>query len=74
MAIFHETLTIEKALSNSGHSFALCTCRLTNRRLLYSRWNIAINIYGCNMDEKQWESPEEWKAERFLDKEYDLID
>lgn len=35
---------------------------------------IAINIYGCNMDKKQWEDPEEWKPERFLDKGYDPVD
>jgi ent-kaurene oxidase len=41
-------------------------------------WNIvaqiAINIYGCNMDKKQWENPEEWKPERFLDEKYDSAD
>uniref|UniRef100_A0A5B6ZUZ9 ent-kaurene monooxygenase n=1 Tax=Davidia involucrata TaxID=16924 RepID=A0A5B6ZUZ9_DAVIN len=35
---------------------------------------IAINIYGCNMDKKQWENPEEWKPERFLDEKYDSMD
>ncbi|KAM7280600.1 hypothetical protein ACFE04_007734 [Oxalis oulophora] len=35
---------------------------------------IAINIYGCNMDKNQWESPEEWKPERFLDEKYDVSD
>ncbi|KAM0972992.1 hypothetical protein ACFX13_016641 [Malus domestica] len=35
---------------------------------------IAINIYGCNMDKNQWESPEEWKPERFLEPKYDPID
>lgn len=28
---------------------------------------IAINIYGCNMDKNVWEDPEQWKPERFLD-------
>ncbi|XP_047329123.1 ent-kaurene oxidase-like [Impatiens glandulifera] len=28
---------------------------------------IAINLYGCNMDEKQWVKPEEWMPERFLE-------
>nr|XP_023921304.1 ent-kaurene oxidase, chloroplastic-like [Quercus suber]POE99260.1 ent-kaurene oxidase, chloroplastic [Quercus suber] len=35
---------------------------------------IAVNIYGCNMDKNQWETPEEWKPERFLDKKYDPMD
>ncbi|XP_026398259.1 ent-kaurene oxidase, chloroplastic-like [Papaver somniferum] len=35
---------------------------------------IALNIYGCNMDKKQWDSPEEWNPERFLDIKYDPMD
>ena len=35
---------------------------------------IAINIYGCNMDENQWEHPEKWHPERFLDAKYDSMD
>ncbi|KAI3879039.1 hypothetical protein MKX03_019396 [Papaver bracteatum] len=35
---------------------------------------IAINIYGCNMDKNQWDSPEEWKPERFQDSKHDPKD
>ncbi|XP_025646306.1 ent-kaurene oxidase [Arachis hypogaea] len=36
---------------------------------------IAINIYGCNMDEEVWENPEQWMPERFLDDEkYESMD
>ncbi|KAL7175533.1 hypothetical protein ACSBR2_029185 [Camellia fascicularis] len=35
---------------------------------------IAVNIYGCNMDEKQWENPEDFNPERFLDKKSDVMD
>ncbi|KAL1212689.1 Ent-kaurene oxidase [Cardamine amara subsp. amara] len=36
---------------------------------------IAINIYGCNMDKKRWERPEEWWPERFMeDGKYELSD
>ncbi|KAG5542225.1 hypothetical protein RHGRI_021928 [Rhododendron griersonianum] len=35
---------------------------------------IDINFYGCNMDENQWEKPEEWNPDRFLDKKYDRND
>ncbi|KAH1144781.1 hypothetical protein GYH30_040893 [Glycine max] len=35
---------------------------------------IAINIYGCNMDSNRWENPYEWMPERFLDEKYDPVD
>jgi ent-kaurene oxidase len=35
---------------------------------------ISINIYGCNMDKNRWESPEEWKPERFVDENYEVSD
>ncbi|KAJ7958100.1 Cytochrome P450 [Quillaja saponaria] len=35
---------------------------------------IAINLYGCNMDKNKWENPQEWKPERFLDDKYNTAD
>ncbi|CAN6329009.1 unnamed protein product [Urochloa humidicola] len=28
---------------------------------------VVINLYGCNMNKNDWDEPEEWKPERFLD-------
>ncbi|RZC47573.1 hypothetical protein C5167_040529 [Papaver somniferum] len=35
---------------------------------------VAVNFYGCNMNKKQWDSPEQWKPKRFLDSNHDLRD
>ncbi|KAK7349088.1 hypothetical protein VNO77_06170 [Canavalia gladiata] len=35
---------------------------------------VAINIYGCNMDKSHWEDPHKWMPERFLDEKYDPMD
>ncbi|GAA0154336.1 oxidase [Lithospermum erythrorhizon] len=35
---------------------------------------IAINIYGCNMDKNVYEKPEEWMPERFLDRKYESME
>ncbi|CAA0819648.1 Ent-kaurene oxidase- chloroplastic [Striga hermonthica] len=35
---------------------------------------IAVNIYGCNMDKNVWENPECWNPERFLDEKYEMMD
>ncbi|KAI3821104.1 hypothetical protein L1987_08661 [Smallanthus sonchifolius] len=34
---------------------------------------LAVNIYGCNMEKTVWENPEEWNPERFM-KENETID
>lgn len=35
---------------------------------------IIINLYGCNRDKNQWENPDEWIPERFLDNKYEPHD
>ncbi|XP_021725180.1 ent-kaurene oxidase, chloroplastic-like isoform X1 [Chenopodium quinoa] len=35
---------------------------------------IIVNLYGCNRDKNQWENPDEWIPERFLDDKYDPHD
>nr|AUZ98413.1 ent-kaurene oxidase [Trachyspermum ammi] len=35
---------------------------------------IAINIYGCNMDKNVWENPDQWNPERFLEEKSDNMD
>ncbi|KAK1395707.1 Ent-kaurene oxidase, chloroplastic [Heracleum sosnowskyi] len=35
---------------------------------------IAINIYGCNMDKNVWENPEQWNPERFMNENSDPMD
>ncbi|KAG1330162.1 Ent-kaurene oxidase, chloroplastic [Cocos nucifera] len=35
---------------------------------------IAINLYLCNIDKKDWDEPEEWKPERFLGSNFERMD
>uniref|UniRef100_A0A0D9WRD2 Ent-kaurene oxidase n=1 Tax=Leersia perrieri TaxID=77586 RepID=A0A0D9WRD2_9ORYZ len=34
--------------------------------------DMIVNVYACNMNEKEWDSPEEWLPERFLDGSFQL--
>ncbi|XP_020088879.1 ent-kaurene oxidase 2-like isoform X1 [Ananas comosus] len=35
---------------------------------------IAINLYACNMNVKDWERPDEWMPERFLTSKFEISD
>ncbi|XP_008793238.1 ent-kaurene oxidase 2-like [Phoenix dactylifera] len=35
---------------------------------------IAINLYACNMNRKDWDEPKEWKPERFLGGNFEPMD
>ncbi|KAH0990385.1 hypothetical protein GBA52_001868 [Prunus armeniaca] len=68
-AVFHESLR-----KHSPASVALLRYAHEDTQLggyyIPAGTEIALNIYGCNRDKNEWESPEEWKPERFLlDKE-----
>ncbi|XP_062022226.1 ent-kaurene oxidase, chloroplastic [Rosa rugosa] len=72
-AVFHETLRKHSPVALVPLRYAHEDTQLGGY-YIPAGTEIAINIYGCNMDKHQWESPEEWKPERFLDPKYDPMD
>ncbi|KAI5353969.1 hypothetical protein L3X38_006863 [Prunus dulcis] len=68
-AVFHETLRKQSPASVALLRYAHEDTQLGGY-YIPAGTEIALNIYGCNRDKNKWESPEEWKPERFLlDKE-----
>ncbi|KAE8659072.1 Ent-kaurene oxidase [Hibiscus syriacus] len=72
-AVFHETLR--------KHSPApLVTLRYVHEDTQIGGYHIpagseiAINIYGCNMDKNHWDNPEEWNPERFISDKNEPLD
>nr|AAR18407.2 ent-kaurene oxidase [Fragaria grandiflora] len=72
-AVFHETLRKHSPAALVPLRYAHEDTQLGGY-YIPAGTEIAINIYGCNMNKHQWESPDEWKPERFLDPKYDPMD
>ncbi|KAK7270607.1 hypothetical protein RJT34_25903 [Clitoria ternatea] len=73
LAAFHETLRKHSPAPIVPLRYVHEDTQLGGYHIPAGR-EIAINIYGCNMDSKQWENPYEWIPERFLDEKYDPMD
>ncbi|XP_026445293.1 ent-kaurene oxidase, chloroplastic-like [Papaver somniferum] len=72
-AVFHETLRRHPPFPVSPLRYVHEDTQLGGYDIPAGT-EIAINLYGCNMDKRQWDSPEKWKPERFLDSKYDPND
>ncbi|KAM7518290.1 hypothetical protein LguiB_017252 [Lonicera macranthoides] len=72
-AVFHETLRIHSPVPIIPLRYVHEDTQIGGYHVPAGS-EIAINIYGCNMDNKVWEDPDEWKPERFLEKKNDAMD
>ncbi|KAF7010663.1 hypothetical protein CFC21_025054 [Triticum aestivum] len=72
-AVFHETLRLHSPVPLVPPRFVHETTKLAGYDVPAGT-EIIINLYGCNMNEKDWEKPEEWRPERFLDPRFDSAD
>ncbi|RDX78549.1 Ent-kaurene oxidase, chloroplastic, partial [Mucuna pruriens] len=72
-AVFHETLRKHSPAPIVPLRYAQEDTELGGYHIPAGS-QIAINIYGCNMDKNEWESPQQWMPERFLDEKYEHAD
>ncbi|XP_068652013.1 ent-kaurene oxidase 2-like [Aristolochia californica] len=72
-AIFHETLRKHSPVPIIPPRYVHEDTQLGGYKIPAGT-EIAINIYGCNMDKKEWDHPEEWKPERFVEKPNETMD
>ncbi|GKE91508.1 Ent-kaurene oxidase, chloroplastic-like protein, partial [Tanacetum coccineum] len=64
-AVFHETLQKHSPVSIIPLRYVHENTELGGYHVPAGT-QVAINIYGCNMDRETWENPEDWNPERFL--------
>ncbi|KAK2969389.1 hypothetical protein RJ640_020332 [Escallonia rubra] len=72
-AVFHETLRYHSPVPIIPLRYAHEKTQLGGY-LIPAGTEIAINLYGCNMEKEVWENPEEWNPERFLSENNDPVD
>ncbi|XP_062178893.1 ent-kaurene oxidase 2 isoform X2 [Phragmites australis] len=72
-AVFHETLRFHSPVP-------LVPPRFVHENTTLGGYDVPagtemiINLYGCNMNKNDWDEPEKWKPERFLDGRFEAAD
>ncbi|XP_073306891.1 ent-kaurene oxidase-like [Primulina huaijiensis] len=64
-AVFHETIRKHSPVPIVPLRYVNANTQLGGYDIPVGS-EVAINLYGCNMDEKVWETPEKWIPERFM--------
>nr|CAB3468240.1 unnamed protein product [Digitaria exilis] len=72
-AVFHETLRRHSPVPLVPPRFVHENTNLAGYEIPAGT-EMIINLYGCNMNKNDWEEPEEWKPERFLDGRFETAD
>ncbi|XP_051199754.1 ent-kaurene oxidase 2-like [Lolium perenne] len=71
--VFHETLRLHSPAPLVPPRFVHESTKLAGYNIPAGT-QIIINLYGCNMNKNDWEEPEEWRPERFLDGRFEAAD
>ncbi|TKW22741.1 hypothetical protein SEVIR_4G247700v4 [Setaria viridis] len=72
-AVFHETLRRHPSVSVVPPRFVHEDTNLAGYDIPAGT-EVIVNLYGCNMNKNDWDEPEEWKPERFLDGRFERAD